>query len=48
MLEFLAALRDRITIGIVGGSDLVKAKEQLGEDGVYRVRPLSVSITPPP
>ncbi len=33
VLDFLARLRDVVTIGIVGGSDLVKAKEQLGEDG---------------
>jgi hypothetical protein len=32
-MEFLGELRQRITTGIVGGSDLVKAKEQLGEDG---------------
>ena len=32
MLEFLEELRKVITIGIVGGSDLAKAKEQLGED----------------
>ena len=33
MLEFLAALRKKVTIGMVGGSDLDKQKEQLGEDG---------------
>ena len=33
MLDFLARLREVATIGIVGGSDLVKIKEQLGEDG---------------
>lgn len=32
MLEFLAALRKKVTIGMVGGSDLDKQKEQLGED----------------
>ncbi|CAM9151470.1 unnamed protein product [Discosporangium mesarthrocarpum] len=31
MTEFLVELRKRITIGVVGGSDLVKQKEQLGE-----------------
>ena len=30
-LEFLAALREKIAIGVVGGSDLVKQKEQLGD-----------------
>jgi len=29
---FLAKLRERVTIGVVGGSDLAKAKEQLGDD----------------
>ncbi|CAM9493102.1 unnamed protein product [Sphacelaria rigidula] len=31
MVEFMAKLRERITIGVVGGSDLPKQKEQLGE-----------------
>jgi len=30
-LDFLKALRDKIAIGVVGGSDLVKQKEQLGD-----------------
>jgi len=30
-LEFLAKLREKIAIGVVGGSDLVKQKEQLGD-----------------
>lgn len=34
MLERLKKLRESITIGVVGGSDLVKQKEQLGDDGV--------------
>ncbi|OQS00465.1 hypothetical protein ACHHYP_03561 [Achlya hypogyna] len=29
----IAKLKTQITIGVVGGSDLVKQKEQLGEDG---------------
>ncbi|RLN02922.1 hypothetical protein BBJ28_00002042 [Nothophytophthora sp. Chile5] len=33
MLTRLKKLREQITIGVVGGSDLVKQKEQLGEDG---------------
>ena len=32
MLQFLADLRKKVTVGVVGGSDLAKAKEQLGED----------------
>jgi len=30
-VAFLAALREKIAIGVVGGSDLVKQKEQLGD-----------------
>jgi len=30
-VEFLKALRDKITVGVVGGSDLPKQKEQLGD-----------------
>lgn len=33
VLEFLAELRKKITIGMVGGSDLPKQREQLGEGG---------------
>ncbi|RLN47730.1 hypothetical protein BBJ28_00016807 [Nothophytophthora sp. Chile5] len=33
MLTRLKKLREQITIGVVGGSDLVKQKEQMGEDG---------------
>ena len=32
MLAFLADLRTKVTIGFVGGSDLKKQQEQLGED----------------
>lgn len=32
ILEFLKTLRKKVYIGMVGGSDLVKQKEQLGED----------------
>ena len=32
MLAYLKALREKVTIGIVGGSDLGKQKEQLGDD----------------
>ena len=30
--HFLERLRARVTVGVVGGSDLVKQKEQLGEN----------------
>ena len=33
MTTFLKELRDKTYIGVVGGSDLSKIKEQLGEDG---------------
>lgn len=33
MIEFLRDLRSRVLIGMVGGSDLVKQKEQLGDGG---------------
>ena len=33
MVEFIAKLRERITVGVVGGSDLPKQMEQLGESG---------------
>jgi len=32
MKEFMTKLRDKVTLGVIGGSDLVKQKEQLGED----------------
>lgn len=33
MAEFLQKLRTRVRVGVVGGSDLSKIKEQLGDDG---------------
>lgn len=33
MAEFLEDLRKRVRVGVVGGSDLGKIKEQLGNDG---------------
>lgn len=33
MLDVLKALKQHCVIGFVGGSDLVKQQEQLGEDG---------------
>ena len=35
-LDFLEKLREKVLIGVVGGSDLVKQKEQLGEDCLER------------
>jgi phosphomannomutase len=32
MKDFLSSLRQKVTIGVVGGSDLHKIKEQLGDD----------------
>jgi len=32
MIHFMKELKEKVTVGIVGGSDLVKIKEQLGED----------------
>ena len=33
MKEFLLHLKEKVVIGIVGGSDLVKMEEQMGGDG---------------
>ncbi|XP_030636022.1 phosphomannomutase 2 [Chanos chanos] len=37
MREFLTRLRQRVRVGVVGGSDLDKIKEQLGEDIIDKV-----------
>ena len=37
MSDFLEKLKTRVRVGVVGGSDLCKIKEQLGEDGETRV-----------
>ena len=37
MKEFLYELRRQVAVGVVGGSDLVKQKEQLGENIIYEV-----------
>jgi phosphomannomutase len=42
MHERIKKLRNEITIGVVGGSDLVKQKEQLGDDGTCQ-RSLSLN-----
>lgn len=34
MLDTLAELRKKVVIGFVGGSDLSKQMEQLGDDGM--------------
>lgn len=35
MIEFMEKLKQKVTVGIVGGSDLVKILEQLGgNDGI--------------
>ena len=42
MMDFMKALSKKITIGIVGGSDLPKQEEQLGE-GIAKVFPYNFS-----
>ncbi|XP_017259282.1 phosphomannomutase 2 [Kryptolebias marmoratus] len=37
MRAFLEKLRTRVRVGVVGGSDLVKIKEQLGNDVIQKV-----------
>ncbi|CAE7942514.1 PMM, partial [Symbiodinium sp. KB8] len=38
VLAYLAALKQKVTIGMVGGSDLVKQKEQLGPNGEEKLK----------
>jgi phosphomannomutase len=42
MMEFMKTLSKKITVGIVGGSDLPKQEEQLG-DGIVNVFPYNFS-----
>lgn len=42
MMQFMKSLSDKITVGIVGGSDLPKQEEQLGE-GIAKVFPYNFS-----
>jgi phosphomannomutase len=42
MMEFMMDLSKKITVGIVGGSDLPKQEEQLG-DGIAKVFPYNFS-----
>uniref|UniRef100_A0A3Q4HUK3 Phosphomannomutase n=1 Tax=Neolamprologus brichardi TaxID=32507 RepID=A0A3Q4HUK3_NEOBR len=45
MAEFLQKLRTRVRVGVVGGSDLSKIKEQLGDDGeTNKIRETFVSV----
>jgi len=37
MEDFLQQLKKRVRVGVVGGSDLVKIKEQLGQDVIQKV-----------
>ena len=37
MAEFLQRLRQKVKVGVVGGSDFEKIKEQLGDDGKGRM-----------
>lgn len=38
MGEFLQKLRQKVRVGVVGGSDFEKIKEQLGDDGKEEMR----------
>ena len=42
MMNFMKSLSEKITVGIVGGSDLPKQEEQLGE-GIAKVFPYNFS-----
>jgi len=42
MMQFMMSLSEKITVGIVGGSDLPKQEEQLGE-GIAKVFPYNFS-----
>jgi hypothetical protein len=45
MLDTLNLLRKKVVVGFVGGSDLVKQKEQIGENGIlFLTQSLSYSI----
>ena len=33
MEEFIKRLREKVMVGLVGGSDLVKIREQMGQNG---------------
>lgn len=44
MTEFLQKLRTRVRVGVVGGSDLSKIKEQLGDDGETQLEPCSIPV----
>lgn len=49
MLQLLHELRQKVAIGFVGGSDLVKQQEQLAVKGTNGMHPsLSQSEDPPP
>lgn len=37
MAAFLQRLRQKVKVGVVGGSDMAKIREQLGEDGEGRL-----------
>ena len=44
MKQLLAQLRQKVVIGFVGGSDLSKQQEQLGEDGKMQTLNLKLWI----
>ena len=39
MMEFLSKLKTKVDVGIVGGSDLSKQQEQLGENSKRTIFP---------
>jgi hypothetical protein len=44
MLEFIQAMRSKVVVGVVGGSDLVKQQEQLGANGALPIQRFSTVL----
>ena len=44
MKEFLAKLKEKVVVAIVGGSDLVKIKEQMGGDSCKLLDKILISL----
>ena len=47
MLDLLKSLRSKVKIGVVGGSDIAKQREQLGEHGTFVARQACPSAVVP-
>jgi hypothetical protein len=43
MVEIIAELRKKVTVGIVGGSDMPKQREQMGPKGMNSKEPVLLS-----